>query len=87
LLTERISFSRDPADDAVCRSQLLRHQVEMAVESAEYRTVSCFLQRGFGLLLLSLRSLQSVRAATGFLARLGDRKRFGCYSESFRQLD
>jgi len=31
LLTERISFGRDPADDAVCRSQLLRHHVEMAV--------------------------------------------------------
>jgi len=50
----------------------------MAVESTEYGTVSCFLQGGCGLLLLSLCSLQGVRAAIGFLAGLGDGKRFGC---------
>jgi len=34
LLADRISFSRDPADDAVCHLQLLQHHVEMAIESA-----------------------------------------------------
>src|SRR5215203_4691160 len=35
LLTERISFGRDPADDAVCRSQLFHDQLELAVEGTQ----------------------------------------------------
>ena len=54
LLTKRIPFRRDPADDPVCRSQLLRQHVEMAIESAQSGMVICVFQCGCGLLLLPL---------------------------------
>jgi hypothetical protein len=35
LLTKRVSFGRDAADDAMCRSQLLHHHVQVTIEGAQ----------------------------------------------------
>jgi len=77
LLTERIAFSRDPAEDPVGRSQLLHQHVEMAIEGAHGGMVIRARHRDCGRLLLALRALQGPRAAAGVLARHVAGKRLG----------
>jgi hypothetical protein len=83
LLTERVAFRRDPANDAVCRSQLLRQQIEMAIQGAQGGVLTRARHRGRGLLLLSLRSLQGPRAAAGVAAGHVDGRRFGSCRGTF----
>jgi hypothetical protein len=61
-LTERVPFRRNPANDTVCRPQLLRQHVEMTIECAEGGVIVCVLQRGCGLLLLPLCALKGASA-------------------------
>jgi hypothetical protein len=68
LLAERVSFGRDAADDAMRRSQLLHHHVQMTIEGAQRRVVVRAGQGGRGVLLLPARSFQRPAATVGFLA-------------------
>src|SRR5215212_347138 len=77
LLTQRVSFSRDPAEDAVCRAQLLHQHVEMAIEGAHRGMLFRVPHRDCGCLLLSLSSLHGTSAAAGVLARHVDGQRGG----------
>ena len=83
LLTERVPFRRDPADDAVCRSQLLRQHVEMAIESAQRGMVIRVLHCGRGLLLLPLCAQQGASAPADSLDRRVDARRFSGCSRRF----
>jgi hypothetical protein len=69
LLAERVSFGRDAADDAMRRTQLLGHQVQMAIEGAEGR-ILIHAGHGFlGGLLFTARSFQGASGSVGLLAR------------------
>jgi hypothetical protein len=67
LLAERVSLGRDAADDAMCRSQLLHHHVEMAIEGAQSWIVISACHGCHRVLLFSTRSLQRVSAAVWLL--------------------
>src|SRR5215204_174377 len=69
LLTERVSFSRDPTDDAVCRSQLLHDQLELAVESTQPLILIHLPRCGNGPVALAWCAPQGTSAALVFLAR------------------
>ena len=68
LLTKRVAFSRDPADDAVCRFQLLHDHLQLAIEGPQSGILTCFPYCGYGRLLLLLCSLQGTNATLEVLA-------------------
>lgn len=77
LLAERVSFGRDAADDAMGRSQLLHHHVQMTIEGAQSGIVIRAGHGRRGVLLLSAGSFQGASAAVRLLARQVDDERFG----------
>ena len=77
LLAERVSLGRDAADDAMRRTQLLHHHVQVAIQGTEG---GILIRAGHGVLgglLLAARAFQRASAAVRFLARQTDDERFG----------
>ena len=83
MLAQCVSFGRDAADDAVGRSQLLHHHVEMTIESAQGWIVFRAGHGSRGVLLLSARTFQRAGSAIGFLARHTDNERFSGSGSAF----
>jgi hypothetical protein len=73
LLTERVSFGRDPAEDAVGRFQLLHYQTQLTVEgthSVLFARLARLPSCSRSLLLLLLRRRHGTNARLAVLARL-----------------
>src|SRR5215212_8742478 len=63
LLTERVSFGRDPTDDAVGRCQLFHDQLELAVEGTQPGILIRLPRCGRGLVALAWCAPLGRRAA------------------------
>jgi len=70
LLAKGIPFSRDPANKTMCRPQLLRHHIEMAIQCADHGIVRHFRSREHrgGFNLYSTRSLERAGRTVRVLA-------------------
>lgn len=75
MLPKSVAFCRDATDDAVSRSQLLHHHVEVAVQGAQSGVVLRAFQRRGRVILFPACSLEGTSSAVRFLSREVDDER------------